>query len=118
MATQIIEMLLLLASLQTQLTEAKAQYFDEQTITFNELPIELQFVSLCESNAKQSARGPYGEIGLMQINKIHIPTAKKLGLNVYDASDNLKFALYLYEKNGLKDWYSSRKCWQKQVAQR
>ena len=87
---------------------------DLSIVTFSSLPLALQKIGLCESNGKQSARGKLGEIGMFQIMLFHIPAARKLGLNIYEPEDNMKFALYLFEKNGLKDW---RNC-QKKLAAR
>lgn len=82
-----------------------------QETTFFDLPIELQFVALCESGGKQSARGPFGEIGIMQIHpKYHLARAKSLGLNIYNANDNMAYALILYAEQGLKPWNASKKC--------
>lgn len=31
--------------------------------------------------------------------------------NVWDYEDNTELAWYVYQKNGVRDWESSRKCW-------
>ncbi len=81
---------------------------------FSEMPLELQFVALCESGGKLNAIGPYGEIGLMQIHpKYHAKTSKALGYNIYDPNGNMAYGFYLYKMNGLKDWFPSKSCWQK-----
>ena len=90
---------------------------DPEPITFASLPIELQHIALCESSGKQSARGPFGEIGIFQIfPKYHLSNAKQMGLDIYDPVDNMTYAIYLYKKNGLRDWASSRSCWFKKLA--
>ena len=88
-------------------------------ITFQELPLQLQFVSIRESGAKQYREngrlviGPFGEIGFLQIHPIHFKEAKKLGYDIYDPNDNMAFGLLLYKKEGLKPWSASLKCYKK-----
>ena len=92
---------------------------DPEPITFSSLPIELQHIARCESSGKQSARGPLGEIGIFQIfPKYHLSNAKQMGLDIYDPIDNMTYAIYLYKKNGLRDWFSSKSCWLKKIALR
>lgn len=106
MESTIIGLRLLLSILSIQVAHA------ENPVTFNELPAALQRVALCESHARQSARGPYGEVGIFQIHpKYHLKSARALGLDIYNPNDNMAYALILFEKNGLKDWESSRACW-------
>ena len=91
---------------------------DPKPVTFSSLPIELQHIAICESSGNQSARGPYGEIGIFQIHpKYHLKTSKQMGLNIYDPIDNMTYAIFLYKKNGLRDWFSSKSCW-KQALKR
>ena len=86
-------------------------------ITFRELPIELQFIALCESGGRQSARGSYGEVGIMQLYpKYHLEPAKKLGFDIYNPNENMAYALSLYKQEGLTPWLSSSRCWSRQVA--
>lgn len=81
-------------------------------VGFSELPLELMFVAMCESNANQKARGPFGEIGVMQIlPSVWLKKSKELGFNIYDFNGNVAFGLYLWEQYGLKPWYASRHCW-------
>jgi len=52
------------------------------------------------------------DTGVMQINLFyHAKTLDKLGLNAHDLDDNVRYARYLYEKNGAKPWMASSKCW-------
>lgn len=52
--------------------------------------------------------------GVMQINLYyHEKTATKMGLDVHNIDDNVRYARYLYEKEGAKPWMSSSKCWAK-----
>lgn len=53
------------------------------------------------------------DIGLYQINDYyHAEDAKKMGYDIYTAYGNTKYALYLYTKNGTRDWSASEACWQ------
>jgi len=57
------------------------------------------------------------DTGVMQINKrFHLKTATALGLNLDDITDNMAYARYLYEKQGLQPWNASRPCWGKTLA--
>lgn len=55
----------------------------------------------------------YGvDIGKYQVNEVfHAKKAEEMGLDLYDAEDNEKYALYLYEQNGTNDWGASASCW-------
>lgn len=82
-------------------------------------PAILVQVAWCESGQKQFYEdgslvrdGVTGtHVGLFQISEDWIPTAKKLGDNIYTPEGNIAFALYLYQKNGLRDWKASQSCW-------
>ena len=86
-----------------------------------EVPDELLPVFWCESKLVHSYNGKIvrsktNDIGISQINlKSWAKKAKEMQLDLYLKNDNLAFALYLYEQNGLKDWSASRKCWSKFV---
>lgn len=113
---------LLLFDIQKKLDIVKLQ--QKQEITLRDLPIELQHIAICESGGKQHyangkiVKGPYGEIGLFQIHPLHKQKAKSMNLDIYDPNDNMEFALYLYKKNGLKDWEASKHCWKPKIASR
>lgn len=52
------------------------------------------------------------DVGVMQINEyFHKKTAEKLGFNIYSLDGNLKYARYLFEKEGTTPWLSSASCW-------
>ena len=52
--------------------------------------------------------------GVMQINILyHAKTLERLELDVQDLDDNVRYARYLYEKEGAKPWMSSSACWAK-----
>ncbi len=52
------------------------------------------------------------DIGVMQINtKYHEKQAESMNLDLYTLDGNLAYAKYLYEKEGVKPWASSKACW-------
>ena len=54
------------------------------------------------------------DIGMCQINSYyHGTAAQKLDLNLYDRHDNLKYAKYLYDREGGTPWNWSKHCWSK-----
>ncbi len=75
----------------------------------------LQAIIQCESGFDPKALNKNSkhslDIGLFQINtRWHQATAKKMGLNIYDTADNVKYGLYLFEKEGIHPWKASKKC--------
>jgi ATP sulfurylase len=77
-------------------------------------------IARCESSFRQTdskgniLRGKInkGDIGLMQINEYyHADKAKELKLNLHTVEGNMAYAKYLYDKEGVKPWISSSKCW-------
>lgn len=88
---------------------------------FNDIPIMVE-IARCESQFRQTNKGGTilrGEInssdlGVMQINEYyHGKTAKKLGYDLYTLDGNMAYARYLYEKEGVRPWKSSSRCWAK-----
>ena len=81
-----------------------------------EVPDELLPIFWCESKFVHERNGKItrsktNDVGISQINlKSWAKKAKELELDLYSKNDNLKFALYLYEQNGLKDWRASHRC--------
>jgi hypothetical protein len=69
----------------------------------------------CESRGDQSARNinlnNTIDIGLFQVNSIHIPEAQSMGLDLTTRTGNLSFAVTLIKKDGLRDWSASKSCW-------
>ena len=51
------------------------------------------------------------DIGLFQINSIHLSEARRMGLDLKDPDDNATFAIRLIKLNGLRDWKASEKNW-------
>lgn len=86
------------------------------------LPMVLLKVAQCESGLTQF--NPDGSVihgkvhppdtGIFMINRaVHQEEADRMGLDLDTVEGNTKFALYLYYKNGLKDWEPSKSCWSK-----
>jgi hypothetical protein len=99
---------------------------DEKIIHEKDPGFVLEAVAQCESGKRQfDSKGRLvrnfnyddnGKVwssdeGYYQINTEHEPFALKQGWVIQTYEGNRKMALYLYEKNGLKDWRSSRDCW-------
>lgn len=69
-------------------------------------------IMYCESHFRFHITSPTNDVGLMQINKIHLGEAKKMGLNLYDPEDNIHFGFYLMSIHpDLHDWSASKYCW-------
>jgi len=83
---------------------------------FPDNPI-MQRVAWCESRYDLDAYNPTNnshDIGLMQISqRYHSERAERLGYDLHNPYDNIRFAKVLYNENGLRDWYASRHCWSK-----
>lgn len=72
-------------------------------------------VAWCESRYVETARhlntnGTH-DVGLFQINDVHIPTLQRLGLTRYDYEENATFAMKLISQHGLSDFSGSSACW-------
>lgn len=102
-------------------THARSYTESEVRKHFSKHPI-LVSIARCESGLRQydrDGRVLRGEvdprdIGVMQINlKYHLKDAEKLGHDIFTLSGNLRYALHLYEAEGLKPWSKSRDCWGK-----
>lgn len=90
-----------------------------------ELPEILYKIALCESNNKQftpsgdivRGRANPADIGRFQINTYwNGEEAERLGYDLYTWEGNTAFALYLYEKNGTRDWNWSKPCWDRPLG--
>lgn len=52
------------------------------------------------------------DYGRARINSIHLPEAKKLGLDVINNdNDNITYFGILVKRNGLSDYSASKHCW-------
>lgn len=57
------------------------------------------------------------DIGIFQINEIyHLKKSKELGMDIYTPEGNIDYAIFLYSKNGTKDWSWSAKIWKKKLS--
>ena len=45
----------------------------------------------------------------------HGTEAENMDMNLFTEEGNTAYALYLFNKNGFKDWENSRSCWGKYV---
>jgi hypothetical protein len=81
---------------------------------------KLERIVYCESNWKTNAFNARSrDLGLFQINLYyHQNAAEKMGLDLNDPKDNIRYALYLYEKNGTRDWNWSKHCWARKQRSR
>jgi hypothetical protein len=85
---------------------------------FIETPI-LAEVAKCESQFRQYGangvfRGNYdwNDVGVMQINeRYHAERADDNGFDIKTLEGNLGYAKWLYEREGLTPWRSSKACW-------
>ena len=87
---------------------------DQILKVFPDAPIMI-YVAMCESGLDPLAdRGNLNvDVGLFQINQVHLPRLRELGLDRRDLQDNLFFARMLYDSSGLSPWYMSEHCWSK-----
>lgn len=91
---------------------------------FSDIPIMIQ-VARCESTFRHrledgsvlQGRVDPADTGVMQINKrYHEARAIELGLDLHDIDDNMAYARYLYEKQGVQPWSASAPCWDRSLA--
>ncbi len=91
---------------------------------YTDTPV-LAEIARCESRFRQYSqngivlRGEItpADVGIMQINeRYHDAQAEKLGFDIRTIDGNLKYAEYLFEKEGTQPWSASAKCWSKTHA--
>jgi len=90
----------------------KEHIAEEILEVFPEAPIMLA-VAKCESGFKPLADRDNRnvDVGLFQINQVHLDRLNELGLDRRDLQDNLTYARMLYDERGLGHWYMSEHCW-------
>lgn len=80
----------------------------------------MERVAYCESTLRQyntngevlKGKQVPADTGVFQVNtKYHLETAKKMGIDIFTLEGNVAYAKYLYDKNGLRDWFASKPCW-------
>jgi hypothetical protein len=80
---------------------------------------ELKPVCGCESGHRQYREdgtllvSDTNDSGYCQINGIHKPEAASLGMNIETLEGNIKFANFLFDREGYTPWEASRSCWDK-----
>ena len=72
-------------------------------------------IALCESDGSTTAthynKNGTIDYGYFQINSVHKGAMKEMGLDYYNATDSIVYALHLASTEGVDPWYSSKKCW-------
>jgi hypothetical protein len=79
---------------------------------FPDAPIMVE-VAWCESHLTPTAdRANLGvDVGVFQLNQVHLNRLAELGLDRWNLHDNIAFARMLYDESGLQPWYMSEYCW-------
>jgi hypothetical protein len=122
----ILSLLAILNQMQTDLDHYKQSLpVKEPVVVEHKIPLPLQRVAFCESgNAHYDKYGrvirgrvDHDDIGRFQINqRYHGTAAAKLGFDLFSPIGNTQYAMYLYEREGLKPWNASRSCWGSKIA--
>ena len=76
-------------------------------------------IARCESRIRHTSSagtillGPdKKDAGVFQIRlPVHEAKAQELGLDIGDASGNIRYAVFLYKKSGSIPWNASKHCW-------
>jgi hypothetical protein len=68
-------------------------------------------VARCESNFKNIKGRWSNDYGPFQINYVHLPRLRQLGLDRTNVDDNIAFARILFQEQGTRPWYMSKGCW-------
>lgn len=80
----------------------------------------MKAISFCESDYRADAVNKNGnkskDGGVAQINDMHLPELKKLGLDRFDVEDGYEFMSILLKRNGTSDYKASKDCWQVAVT--
>lgn len=71
-------------------------------------------IAYCESGlnpvaVNKSNKNGTTDGGVFQINSVHLPRLKELGLDKYDVEDNVAFARMLYDESGWQPWVCHNK---------
>lgn len=92
-------------------TEARVREY------FKDIPDMIE-IARCESRFRQFVNGEVlrgiqnpQDVGVMQINEhYHLAASKRLGFNIYTLEGNMRYARYLYEREGTRPWGWSKPC--------
>ncbi len=88
------------------------QYYTDTPILAEVARCESQFRQYDKTGVVLRGEVTPADMGIMQINEhYHSDAADNLNLDITTIQGNLAYAKYLYEKEGLKPWKSSQKCW-------
>jgi hypothetical protein len=96
------------------------QVMDEMNV-----PPRLKEIMICESfGGIQSytdgtpllGRENPNDKGIAQINIVHWAEAKELGFDLDTLRGNIRYAIFLFEREGDKPWNSSKVCWQRSAT--
>lgn len=91
---------------------------------FADIPVMIE-IARCESTFRHTledgsvlqGRVDPADTGVMQINKrYHLETATAMNLDVDTIEDNMAYARYLYERQGVQPWSASAPCWNRSLA--
>lgn len=87
---------------------------DKIITAFPDAPI-MVWVAKCESELNPTAdRANLNvDVGLFQINQVHLSRLNSLGMDRRNVDDNIAYARMLYNESGLGPWYMSKHCWEK-----
>jgi len=103
----------------TQREQYKLYLYKQLNYNFKAYKLLSRIIN-CESGWQQFRKDGLvviskGNIGLGQINRLaHEKTYTRMGLNMADPYDNLKFTVFLYRRDGVGPWLSwSGWCWNK-----
>ena len=92
-----------------------AKTIEARAIESNLSPVQMVSIAVCESSLKMTAknvnRNKSTDYGVFQINEIHFQTMRKAGLSPFNYVDNINYALFLIQVDGLRHFSASRKCW-------
>lgn len=86
---------------------------------FKDNPIMIK-IAFCESTFRHTDKNGKvlrgvensNDVGVMQINeRFHLEKAKQLNIDIHSIEGNMEFAKYLYEREGVRPWNASKKCW-------
>ena len=103
-------------SLQEKINALAKEYGQNPVLAYNIIKCEgLRYKTLGNNqNLDEYGNVWSTDIGPWQINDYyHEKTMAKLGLNIHDLDDNLRYGFILLSTQGTQPWSASRYCWNK-----
>ena len=105
-------------------TELKETTEDLVREEFSDIPImveiarcESQFTQFNKDGSVHRGRINPADVGTFQVNeRYHLNESKRMGIDIYTISGNLKYARHLYENEGVSPWSASSPCWGKRIV--